>query len=163
MSDCVLGVSSSIVDGSPCVCQRFYAQGRGFTLPITAICTLCSVVPRGLCPVPCKWKRALNLSAFLSRSQPSDSAPGRLSTTTWTEGNSGVSDRLLMGPGAASLGSRLRRASRCHRAYLPQPRPGRCGRSLRCLPPTLTLNPEQLTEVSQRRTRFTRTNPASVN
>lgn len=56
----------------PCP-PEILAPRRGFTLPITAVCTLLwgtlpPTHPGGLCSIPYEWKRALNLSAFSSDS-----------------------------------------------------------------------------------------------
>ena len=61
------GVLSSAVDGSPHVCQRYCVPSRGFTLPLTAICTLlhghaeaCVLFPvSGKCSEPVRFPRLL--------------------------------------------------------------------------------------------------------
>ena len=96
-----LSVLSSAVDGSPHVCQRYCAPNRGFTLPLTAICTLlhehteaCVLFPvSGKCSEPVCFPQLLPALGISPQEGPN---PLR------TEGQGGTSDRSLTGSSGSS-------------------------------------------------------------
>lgn len=170
----------------PCVCLRYCAQGRGSTLLITAICTLLrgrsEACVLSLLMEACSEPVCLPplLIAF-------DLSPQKVSTTTWDRRQKWNSDRSLIGSSVTSLALLWPRHqpaqncqealadSWCHSTILPLLSSVDTG-GLACgqrgataqqssdayLPPSFR-NHRQLTEVSPRRTSFTKRNPSSFN
>lgn len=72
---CTRVYSAALLPAVPCVHQRYWAQRRGFTLLITANCTLIHS-HKEACVVPCKWKHVLSLSASRGCTWSSIPTPG---------------------------------------------------------------------------------------
>lgn len=122
----------------PCVCQRYCARSRGFTLPITAICTLlrgrseaCVLFPVvETCSEPVCLPRLL-LALHLSPQGVSTATRDRRQRWNFRQKLDWIfSDKLgLVVAQTAALPRTARRVWRipqCHRAYLPLLRSTAC-------------------------------------
>lgn len=170
-----LGVFSSIVDGGPrCLPGGLPSKYRFYS---ARHCDL-HIAPwtlGGLRSVPCRWRCAPTLTASLSSSRPSDQPPAG-----GVRGHSGQKVKVeLQGQAWTSCGPGGSPARNCQEVWqappLPRPPVSRpapaprewagCvgGPQTPFLPPLTKKIPKQLTEVSPRRSSFTKTNPPPAN